>query len=339
MLMTHGARMQRLPANLPALPGPISGFGGGTFNMDGSQATPVDNTGARPGPPGRGTILGNILNADAQGSGPLFPMPGSGSGVQSAVAGPPMDPVQSPSPAARTDHGALLQQLLGPRPKMSGWQKAAAIIGPALMAATGNQEGANQVIANIGARGREYDQMARELGVTAIKWRREDDQAEAKRKEPQYFSGGEDRVRYDPSTGAAERVYDAPQDFEDYAAAKGLEPGSDDYFSAVEDYVLRGNGPTAFQYDRDLEAVRQAARIATEAERQRNREALESVRQGNRVGMEDVRQSNRLQVRATPPARAAGGSSAPVKVKTPADAQKLKPGTLYQTPDGQVLRR
>lgn len=27
---------------LPPLPGPISGYGGGTFNMDGTQATPVD---------------------------------------------------------------------------------------------------------------------------------------------------------------------------------------------------------------------------------------------------------------------------------------------------------
>lgn len=31
--------------------------------------------------------------------------------------------------------------------------------------------------------------------------------------------------------------------------------------------------------------------------------------------------------------------SAPVTVRTPADAAKLKPGTLYKTPDGQVYRR
>jgi hypothetical protein len=326
MLMTHGARMQRLPTNLPALPGPMNGFGGGTFNMYGSQATPVDNAGARPGPPGRGTILGNILNADADASGPPFPMGSLGGGDSPATGQDPM--AQSPSSSPRTDYGALLQQMLGPRPEMSGWQKAAAIIGPALMAATGDTASAARMTENIGANRREYDQQARELGMTAVKWRREDDQAEAKRNEPQFFSGSEDRVRYDPGTGAAERVYDAPQEFDDYAAAQGLEPGSDDYFSAVEDYVLRGSGPTAFQYDKDLEAVRQAGRIASEAGRQRNREALESVRQGNR-----------LQVRATAPARAAGATSAPVKVKTPGDAQKLKLGTLYQTPDGQVLRR
>lgn len=31
--------------NMSPLPGPISGYGGGTFNMDGTQVTPVNNTG------------------------------------------------------------------------------------------------------------------------------------------------------------------------------------------------------------------------------------------------------------------------------------------------------
>lgn len=41
--------------------------------------------------------------------------------------------------------------------------------------------------------------------------------------------------------------------------------------TAFAGYVLRGNGPTAFKYDKDLETVRNAGRMSMEAERQKNR--------------------------------------------------------------------
>ncbi|MEE2795621.1 MAG: hypothetical protein VX512_12385 [Pseudomonadota bacterium] len=188
-------------------------------------------------------------------------------------------------PGDQPDYGAILTGLLGPRPKMSTGQKIASVVGPALMAASGNQAMAMQAMGNIGSAGREWDARNREAQMTALSWKREDDQAEAKRNEPRFLSGNTDQVRYDPATGTSTRIYDAPEDFEDYAASKGLEPGTDDYFTAVEDYVLRGNGPTAFKYDRDLEAVRNAARIALEGERQRNRLAVEDTRQANRSAL------------------------------------------------------
>jgi hypothetical protein len=184
----------------------------------------------------------------------------------------PIQPAQQ-----RTDYAALLNAALGPRPELTGWRKAASIVAPMILAATGNQEGANQMMAGFQSRTADYDRQRRENAMQAVKWGRDDDLAAAKRNEPQYWSGSEDRVRYDPATGTASRVYDAPQDFEDYAATSGYEPGTPEYFRAAEDYVLRGNGPTAFKYDRDLETIRSAGRSALEAERQRNRAALRGM--------------------------------------------------------------
>ncbi|MBI0475730.1 hypothetical protein D9601_10240 [Sphingomonas sp. MA1305] len=100
----------------------------------------------------------------------------------------------------------------------------------------------------------------------------------AKANAPDYFMSGDDRVRYDPRTGQSTVIYDAPQDSEAYASSLGLQPGTPEYSTAVQDYVLRGNGPTAHQFDSDLE----------------------DDRQGNRMALEDTRQQHRLSLRGTP---------------------------------------
>ena len=93
-----------------------------------------------------------------------------------------------------------------------------------------------------------------------------------KASQPDYFMSGRDRVRYNPRTGAAEVVYDGTEDFEQYAQTMGIEPGTDKYFTAVQDYVLRGNGPTAYGFDKQLDDHRTA-----------NDKRLDDYRTGNRV--------------------------------------------------------
>lgn len=197
---------------------------------------------------------------------------------------------------------------------------------------------------------------------------------DAKLAQPQYFMSGRDRVMFDPTTGEAQKVYDGPADFEEYADSLGLEPGSEEYNDAKRDYVLRSNGPTALE----------------------GREELENLRQGNRVTLEGVRHGNRAALRQTPtysnlhprPAAGGGGSGngrpprttgnvyAPIlakvargekltqgeervismygrgarsgaggagsgggglpTVRTPAEAAKLPKGTRFRTPDGRI---
>ncbi len=84
-------------------------------------------------------------------------------------------------------------------------------------------------------------------------------------------------------TGQTETLYDAPSPFDEYAQSLGLEPGTDDYATALQDYVLRSSGPTAT--DNDLE--------------------IEGARQSNRVSLEGVRQGNRVELRNTPTYRQA----------------------------------
>ena len=272
------------PVNMPGgndptpLPGPVSGYGGGTFNMDGSQATPVNRVG------------------------------------------------DGPRGAERADYAAMLQNAVGPAPKMNTGQRIASIVGPMLMAASGNQAGATQMIQAMQGRKDDYARRQQNAAMTAIQWQRDDDQEAAKRNAPQFFSGNEDRVRFDPTTGRSQRVYDAPQDFEDYAAAAGHAPGSPEYFRAAEDYVLRGNGPTASGFDRDLELLRTLGRYQLEDKRQQNRAALR--------GQPTYRDLNPPPPRAAAPRR----DALPV-VSSPADALKLPSGTRFKTPDGKVKVR
>ncbi|MCW6529738.1 hypothetical protein NED98_05720 [Sphingomonas sp. MMSM20] len=96
-------------------------------------------------------------------------------------------------------------------------------------------------------------------------------------------------VRVDPRTGSAQMLYKGSLPAEDYAQGLGFEAGSPEYNSAMQDYVLRANGPTAFQNNTDLEGVKQD-----------NRVSLENTRQGNRVSLEGVRQQNRIGLRGVP---------------------------------------
>ena len=91
---------------------------------------------------------------------------------------------------------------------------------------------------------------------------------------PQYFTAGNDRAMFNPRTGQTEVLYHGQSDAEDYATSLGLQRGTPEFNTAMQDYVLRANGPTAYGYDVDLEGVRQD-----------NREQLEGVRQRNRLSL------------------------------------------------------
>jgi hypothetical protein len=103
------------------------------------------------------------------------------------------------------------------------------------------------------------------------------------------FTIGHDRVAYDPATGKAALLYQAPEDFESYAQTLGFQPGTPEYFKAAEDYVLRANGPTALQNDQTIDDYRTA-----------NDRGLENLRQDNRVSLENLRQGNRVSLHGAP---------------------------------------
>jgi hypothetical protein len=124
---------------------------------------------------------------------------------------------------------------------------------------------------------------------------------------PQYFSAGNDRVMFDPTTGTSKTVYDAPEAFQTYAGVFGQD-GTPEYRTAAQDYVLRGNGPTAAQYDEQLEDARQENRVSLEGVRQGGRVSLEGIRASNRAAMRAAPTYRDLHPRAAAPARAGGGA-------------------------------
>lgn len=154
-------------------------------------------------------------------------------------------------------------------------------------------------------------------------WQLED--AAAERNKPQYFSGAEDRLMFDPATGETSTVYDAPTDAETYAQAMGYDQGTPEYRTTLADYTLRGYGPTAT-----------GNRSMLETTRHNNRVSLEGVRQGNRVTLEGVRQANRKTLRSIPtygqanprpsakPRKAGGGASVGMTATNPQTGEKIK---------------
>ena len=121
------------------------------------------------------------------------------------------------------------------------------------------------------------------------------EQTRLKLSEPEYRSVNNRLVRFTPGTGESDVVFTAPQDFEDYAATLGAEPGTPEYDRLVQDYVLRGSGPTATDNYKLREEWRQDNRLDLEGVRQGNREALLGQRQAGQRALKGVptyRQAN-----------------------------------------------
>lgn len=214
-----------------------------------------------PAPPMRGGSIGSLGNRGMFGSMPMTapdPMMSDKIGNRGA---PPIDDAN------------------GKGKKGIDWRMIAGIVGDGLLGLNG-QPG----IYGPAMYKRRQDEMNHNQRLAEMA-----EQARLKAAEPDYATVNNRRVRIDPTTGQADVLYEAPQDFEDYAATLGAEPGTEEYRRLVEDYVLRGSGPTAT----DNYNVR-------EDWRQENREELEGIRQGNRIGLQTHRQAGQRALRATP---------------------------------------
>lgn len=237
------------------------------------------------------------------------------------------------------DYDAALAKLTGEQKPIKGWQFALAALADGLAGAAGNPAYATRALI---ARRDDQAERQRRASEMILNWQHQDwsRQNEADLQAANPFTIGRDRIAYDPGTGQVQTIYDGPEDFEEYAAKLGLEPGTEGYFRAVEDYVLKANGPSAYERDLELDDHRTGNDERLEGVRYGNRLGLERVRQSNRASLEDTRQRNRIEVRSTPPARAAGGrTSVPDNlptVRSPAEAARLPKGTRFRTPDGKI---
>lgn len=231
------------------------------------------------------------------------------------------------------DYEAAMQRLTGDKPKQSPWAIAAAVIGDALIQNSGGRPFAVQHLVSQ-RQGYQDRQMDAQRLLTDWQYRDYARQNEADLNASAPFTIGRDRVQYNPATGQTGVLFDGPEDFELYARELGLEPGTDNYFRAVEDYVLRSSGPSAHSRDLSLDDYRTG-----------NDRELEALRFGNRQKLEGLRQNNRLETIRSRPAPVArgggrteagqGGDGLPV-VSSPADAARLPKGTRFRTPDGRV---
>lgn len=322
-LLTRRDTRMGIPAapagQAPTLPGPIGGFGGGTFDLDGKMVTPVQRGAPEDSVPAHWTNEG--IDADRQAMEAARPARPSG--------------LFGNSQRAKFDYAAALKTLQGEQFKPKWWQVGLATLGDALAMQNGRDPIASQALWSRRDASRNRAQAASEQ---LLKWQHDDyaSQRDADLRAANPRTIGRDLVQFDPTAGRANVLYDGPEDPEIYADSLGFDRGTNEWFAAVEDYVLRSNGPSAHERDLELDDHRTGNDRGLEAYRQNNRVSLEDQRQQGRSAMEGTRQQNRLTLRQTP---RAGGREAIPTVASPQEAMRLPSGTKFRTPDGKVKIR
>ncbi len=286
---------------------------------------------------------------------------------------PPVGPGASPEPTAPAPQAGGIFGKSGSAGRKP-WQDTVSRIGAALAAFGGNMAPVQMM-----AQDRRFqEQAAAAAAARQAQWEREDAQRkegrtwavedrDAQLNAPQYFSTGRDRVMFDPRTGESRVVYDGPEDYQTYASVMGYEPGTDEYTSAAQDFVLRGNGPTSFSNDVRMQDIRQRDRL-TLRQTPTFRQAipapsrsgggapraptlagtmapiLSKVARGEPLTAAEQQawsmyRPGRRGGGTGGPAAAGGSGKAPVRVSSPEQARSLPKGTAFITPEGRVKIR
>lgn len=165
----------------------------------------------------------------------------------------------------------------------------------------------------------------------------------------------------DPTTGAFRQTYTAPSPAEQYAAALGYQPGSDEYKQSVQDYLLKGYSDAAMpnrlglidhRYDRSDAQLGERLAVTRRGQDLTHGDRRASIAQSNTNNVRSTSTSAANNVRST--TTSANNNAAtnemrfqtsrkprggPVEVSTPEEARKLPPGTFFKTPDGRILQR
>jgi len=272
------------------VPGIIGGYGGGTFNMDGSMATPVQR--GYPSPNMNGLPMGPLGDGQTMEEATTLGETTHRPSLTGGYASP------------NIDGSAMTFEGVQPRNPQKGgngffskngaWRDVLGAIGDGL---SGNPLYANTKL--------KREQMAHENAKLLQNRQWDVQDRDFKASQPDYFTVGRDRIKLDPRTGQAQVVYNGPEDFDEYAQAFGLQPGTDEYEQAITDYVLRGHGPTALGYDKELDDYRTT-----------NDKSLEALRASNRLrirGTPNYRDKNPLPLR---PRAAPRTAAAPAKTAT-----------------------
>lgn len=335
-VLSGGGLRERQPGE-PPVPGQ---FDARDFALrHGITAAAFDRQNMQPANDGSVSILGQAMSSPP-------PVPQAGAVLSSAIGQPAAAPVAPPPSAKRPsffDKGGVGQKVL------RGLSDFALYYG----ASTGDQ-GSILTLRNRADQAARKTANAREdqLRLQDRQWKVED--LAAQRNAPQYFNSGHDRVRLDPQTGQSQVVYDGPEDYQTYAGTLGYDPGEDGYEDAVQDYVLRGNGPAAQAARRALEATRASQRLLLRATPTYAQAHPAARRSGGGGGSGAPKSTSAvvapilLKMAKGQPLTAGeqqalaygrggpgGGGSFPV-VRTPADAAKLPSGTRFKTPDGRT---
>lgn len=192
------------------------------------------------------------------------------------------------APPKGFDYAAIEAAMLPQKPHQSKLGKTlegiGEILGPALMAWSGNQAGANALTSRLADQRAEAERRVFETRKMLGQWQHEDwqDQNQSNLRASLPFTLGRSRYALDPQTGKVNMLQHEDADFAEYASSLGLEPGSPEWNSAAQDYILRGSGPAATANSNARDDHRTANNIRLEGVRQKNRMDYQSAGQSGR---------------------------------------------------------
>ena len=249
-----------LALNLPPQPGmpAIDALGGAVRSLGptlpawATQAAPVATDAPGPAKPPVGTPPFAVPHPNTGGAEP--PAPAShadliGQALQRLVGGQQQQPQQ---------HGfaGFMDRIVNP-------SNALGQLGQALLMGGGGPLGNAMAVLDVQRqRKAAAGQDQAKIMLDQLRWDSEQQDKVAERNKPQFFSGNEDRVMLDPTTGTTKLLYDAPTPAEAYAKSLGLDTTTDEGRTALRDFVLRSSGPTALEGDISLEDARFGHRVA-----------------------------------------------------------------------------
>jgi len=243
------------------------------------QVRPWNTLGNGEGGLGNRRMDGSTVPVERNPVGGGFSIPDDGS--------TPVAALPRPSGSAPTgfDYEALRAALLPPEKKHSKLHNTlvdiAEVAAPALMAIGGDQAGANDFIQGLQAQRAAKAQREWQVNKLLAEWQHADwadrNKAQLDAMAPYTLGQGQSRYVYDPITGQNREIQHEQPSWDEYARGLGNPPGSAGYTTAAQDYVLRGNGPSALNFDTQLDDARTANDIRLEGVRQTGRERMRGL--------------------------------------------------------------
>jgi hypothetical protein len=150
----------------------------------------------------------------------------------------------------------------------------------------------------------------------------------------------------DPTTGAFRQTYTAPSPAEQYAAARGFVPGTDDYKKEVQDYLLKGYSDPAMlnrlglidhHYDRSDAQLGERLAVTRRGQDLTHGDRRASIAQSNTNNVRSTSTSAANNIRTTTTSANNNAATNQTRIQTARHVNHASDGPVAVGPNGQKI--